>query len=140
MFDLIPFERRQRNLANYFDQMEKNFFRDFGSSLPDFKTDILDKGDHYLLQAELPGFAKEDIHIDLDGDRMTISATHTSEKEESKENFVTRERSYGSYTRSFDISNINSDAISATYNNGVLELNLPKKVLPEKTSRKVEIE
>ena len=62
MYELTPFERRSRNFAKYFDQLEKNFFGDNSRALSEIKTDIIDKVDHYLLQAELAGFNKEDIH------------------------------------------------------------------------------
>ena len=76
MFELRPFERRNNHIAAYdpWDQMERAFFGDgsWGRGLSEFKTDIQDKGDSYLLEADLPGFKKEDIHVDVDGDTMTI--------------------------------------------------------------------
>ncbi len=134
MFELMP-SRRANSLANYFDTLEKSFWGDFAKGWTDFKTDILDKGDHYLMEAELPGFSKEDIHISMDGNLLTIQAEHSDEKENKEEQYVRKERSYGSYTRSFDISNIKADEISASYNNGVLELTLPKAE-PSKTQAK----
>lgn len=78
MFELRPFERRNNHIAAYdpWDQMERAFFGDgsWGRGLSEFKTDIQDKGDSYLLEADLPGFKKEDIHVDVDGDTMTIRA------------------------------------------------------------------
>ena len=65
MFDLMPFGY-ERSLLDSFDNFEKEFFKGMNRSLASFRTDIQDKGDHYVLEAELPGFAKEDIHIDLD--------------------------------------------------------------------------
>ena len=106
------------------------------------KTDIQDKGDSYLLSAELPGFKKEDIKLDLDGDLLTISATHSDESEKKNEGgYLCRERHFGSYSRSFDVSQIQQDGIRASYKDGVLELTLPKKEakpLPER--RAIEIE
>ena len=139
MFDLMPFERRQNSLFNYFDDFEKNFFGDMGSSLTAFRTDILDKGDKYVLQAELPGFNKEDIHVDIDGDCLTIHAEHKEETEDKKHSYIRRERRYGSFARNFDISAIKADAIEAKYDNGVLELELPKRGGEEKKPQKIEI-
>ena len=133
MFELRPFERRNNHVANYdpWDQMERAFFGDgsWGRGLSEFKTDIQDKGDSYLLEADLPGFKKEDIHVDVDGDTMTIRAERHSEHEDQdkKGNYVRCERSYGSYQRAFDISGIEVANISAQYNDGVLKLNMPKK-------------
>ena len=62
----------------------------------------MDKGDYFELRADMPGFKKEEIHIDVDGDRLTISAQHKEETEEEKGHYVRRERRTGSLTRSFE--------------------------------------
>ena len=141
MFNLTPYERKINNLWNPFhelDEIEKNFF---GKTNTSFKTDIKDEGDHYLLEADLPGFKKDDISIDVDDGYLTITATRKSEYEDKdkKGNYVRVERSYGTYTRSFSLDGIDSDKISASLNDGVLALTLPKeeKVLPK--TRKLEI-
>ena len=139
MFDLMPFERREHNLQKYFDDMEKQFFGHLGD-FAQFNTDILDKCDKFVLQAELPGFQKEDIHIDIDNDRLTITAQHSEEKEDRKDHFIRRERSYGSFARSFDISGVKADEITAEYKNGVLELFLPKRGEIPASSRRIEIQ
>lgn len=139
MLNLMPFSRREDNLFNYLDNLEKNFFGDMDQNLSQFRTDIIDDGDHYTMKADLPGFAKEDIHIDLNDNTLTIHAEHKEENETKNDNYVRRERRYGSFSRSFDVSNINTSDIDASYNNGVLELKLPKleTVVPE--PRKIEV-
>lgn len=141
MFDLIPFDRKQHDLFDYFDRFEKNFFDGFGKEISAFRTDIVEKDDKYVLQAELPGFQKEDIKISIDGNNLTIRAEHSEEKEDQdeKKNFVRKERRYGSFARSFDITGIKSDGISAQYQNGILELDLPKEEPKKLESRSVEI-
>jgi len=128
MFDLTPFGYRPTNVFKVFDDFEKNFFNGSNTSFSSFKTDIIDKDDKFLLSAELPGYDKQDISIDVNENMLTISAAHNEEHEEkdSKGNYIRRERSYGSYSRSFDISNVKADEIKAEYNNGILELVLPK--------------
>lgn len=143
MFDMMPFERRNsmarfdpfRELENF----EKSFFGDFGGG---FRTDIKDKGDHFELEADLPGVKKEDIAVDIDGDCLTISAQRDGQREEKndQEQYVRRERSYGSYSRSFDISNVKSEEISGSYENGVLKLVLPKRSPTGSTSRRLDIQ
>lgn len=130
MFNMMPFERRnhlsQYNPFRDLENWEKSFFGDMTTG---FNTDIKDKGDHFELEADLPGVKKEDIAVDIDGDCLTVSAQRNSETEEKNDdtNYVRRERSYGSFSRSFDISNIKADEISGSYENGVLKLTLPKK-------------
>ena len=130
MFDLIPFEHRSNRFLNPFAdfdrEFERHFFGDLEKEFP-CKTDILDKGDHYLVRADLPGFDKEDIHLDLNGDCLTSSAVHKEEKKEEKDSFLRRERRYGSLSRSFDISGVDAEHITAKYDKGVLELTMPKK-------------
>lgn len=142
MFGMIPFEYRDRNLFNVFDNFERSFFGNSSVDLPAFRADIRDVGDKYLLDAELPGFQKEDISLDIKDGILTISAEHNenSDQKDDKGNYIRRERRYGAFRRSFDISGIDEDAISASYQNGILELSLPKaqQVLPQ--SRRIAIE
>ena len=71
MFGMIPFERND-DMFDLFDNFERNFFGNSGKSLPDFRTDIRDIGDAFVLEAELPGFDKEDIHLDLKDGVLTV--------------------------------------------------------------------
>ena len=141
MRGLMPYRRNDvRSIANYFDDFEKAFFGGLPSfGWGTFRTDIVDKGDKFLLKADLPGVTKEDIHLDLDGNELVVRVKHEEDKEEKSENFVRRERVYGSYCRSFDVTGIDTDKITASYKDGVLELSLPK--LAEKTAagRKIDI-
>lgn len=139
MFELTPFARSANNLLDYFDNFDKAFFGGFDGLTP-FKTDILQTENGYQLQAELPGFQKEDIKIDLGDGRLTIRAEHTEQNEEKKENsYLRRERRYGAFARSFDITGIDETAISASYENGILTLDLPKKPETAPVSRQIEI-
>ena len=77
MFELRPY-RNNNHMTTYdpfrdMEALERAFFgnRDFLGDVGTFKTDIQDKGDHYLLEADLPGMKKEDIAIDIDGDNLT---------------------------------------------------------------------
>ncbi len=143
MFELVPFERSMRRMMNYdpfrsFNELERSFFN--GASVSAFRTDIKDMGESFRLEAELPGFAREDISVDIENELLTISAKRSSENEEKKDSFVKRERYYGAFKRSFDISGIDADKISAAYADGILSLDMPKKqeLLPR--SRKLEIQ
>lgn len=107
------------------------------------KTDLRDTGDSYVLEADMPGFKKEEIKLSLEGDVLTIAAEHTTEKTAEdasdsegsaeqtdtakKGTYVQRQRSFCKYLQRLDISNVDADCIDAAYENGVLKLTLPKK-------------
>ena len=151
MFDMRPNPRRHamekydpfRDMQNF----EKEFF-DFpflsfeDGMLSEFKTDIIDNGNEYVLEADLPGFDKNDIKLDVDNNVLTIRAQRHSEHEEKdkKGKYVRCERSYGSYCRQFDLSGVDENGIKAKYDKGVLKLTLPKKDKPTDTGRRLEIE
>ena len=143
MFELIPIDRHTRRMANFdpfreFEEMERSFWGNT-PAVNHFRTDVIDTGDAYQLQSELPGFKKEDITIDVENDVLTISAERKFEDEEKKPNFVKRERCYGSFSRSFDVSGVNVDGIEAAYHDGVLTLTMPKKVEQQPAKRSLEI-
>lgn len=125
-YAMLPY-RRPSEMANLFNDFDRDFFAPFPSFASGFSTDITDEGDHYLLSAELPGFSRDDISVDVEGDQMVIRASHEEEKEENKKKYVHRERTYGTYTRRFDINGIDVEHISAKYDDGVLQLTLPKQ-------------
>ena len=127
------------------EEMERRFFNDPFFSTPDlatFKTDITDEGDHFLLEADLPGFDKNDIHLEINGDTLSVQAVRHSkvEKKDGNNRVVRMERSYGTYSRQYDITGIDADHITAKYDNGVLKLCLPKKAQLENGGRRLEIE
>ena len=142
MFELMPFGYRRVSAFNPFrdfEEMSRSFWDD--NNVSAFRTDITEKDGTYVLEADLPGFKKEDISIDIDKDCLTISAEHKSEENEEKtDNYIRRERFYGSYTRSFNVKGIDTDAITAAYNDGVLTLTMPKKEPEVPAARRLEIQ
>ena len=144
MFELIPFDRHFRSAASFdpfrmFDEMDRRLMN-AAPAVSAFRTDVLDTGDAFKLECELPGFKKEDIKLDVENDCLTISAERKENKDEEKHSFIKRERFYGSYSRSFDVSGIDVDRISASYTDGVLSLELPKKVEKAPEARRLEIQ
>lgn len=137
MFELM--NNNYLNSLNPFHAMNDFFSH---SDLAEFKTDISDEGDHYLLEADLPGFDKKDIQLSLQNNMLNIQAERHSkfEQKDAQNKVVRMERSYGSYSRQFDVSGIDADHISAKYENGVLKLNLPKKQETLPNARLLEIE
>ena len=141
MFELMPFGYRRVSAYNPFrdfEEMSRSFWDDTNVSA--FRTDITEKDGKYILEADLPGFKKEDISVDIDKDCLTITAEHKSEeKEENADSYIRRELYYGSYTRSFNVKGIDTEAITAAYNDGVLTLTMPKKEPEIPAARRLEI-
>lgn len=134
MFEIIPFDyhtsRSSYDPFRHFEELERQMF---SNPVSNFRADVMTKDDSFVIEAELPGFKKEDISLDIEDDILTIKATRQNEEssEDEKRKFIRRERYYGSYSRSFDVSNIDTASIKAEYNDGILTLELPKKA-PEK--------
>ncbi len=88
-------------------------------------VDLLREGDRYLLNADLPGIDPGSIDIDLDGNLLTIRAERTAALHDGAK-WIARERQGGSYFRQFTLGEgINTESISASYDNGVLSLVIP---------------
>lgn len=125
------------NLTRYdpLDDLFRGFFvRPVGyggdsNELPSVKIDVKTKDNGYLVHAELPGVKKEDIHVNIDGSVVSISAERKQEKEVKEGERVLRtERYFGKVARSLDLgTDIDEAAAVAKYTDGVLELTLPKK-------------
>ena len=141
MFELMPFGYRRVSAYNPFrdfEEMSRSFWDN--NNVSAFRTDITEKDGKYVLEADLPGFKKEDISVDIDKDCLTITAEHKSEeKEENADSYIRRERYDGSYTRSFNVKGIDTEAITAAYNDGVLTLTMPKKEPEVPAARRLEI-
>ena len=132
---LTPFERTGYDLFRSMRDWENEFFGGKSAAMSSCKTDIRDTGDSYVLEAELPGFQKEEISLELKEGILTIRAEHKESEEEQakKGEYIRRERRYGSFARTFDVSGIDESGITAAYHNGILELTLPKQapVVPQ---------
>jgi len=96
---------------------------------PSIKMDVREQGDDYLVHAELPGVKKEDIHVIVDGNQVSISAEVKQEKETREgERLLRAERYFGKVSRSFQLGQeIDDSHAIAKFNDGVLELTLPKR-------------
>ena len=110
-----------------FDNWFKPWFTTDAESA--MKTDISEKDGNYLVEIDLPGYDKEDINIALENGYLTVSAKHetTEEEKDKKGNYIRRERTLGSCSRSFYIGeNRTEEEISAGYEKGILTLSFPK--------------
>ena len=119
-----------------FDDLFRGFFvrpvdfKGAPAQTPSIKMDVQEQGDNYLVHAELPGVKKEDIHVVVEGNLVSISAEVKQEKETKEGDRVLRsERYFGKVSRSFQLEQDLDDTLaSAKFNDGVLELTLPKRI------------
>ena len=129
----------KRNEANWlpsvFDDMFKTDWlggttnvNSIGTSIP--AVNIQETEDMFKVEVAAPGKTREDFNIELDNDVLTISAEEKKENETTEKNgkFTRKEFSYSNFKRAFSLpETVNSEEISASYENGVLMINLPKK-------------
>lgn len=89
--------------------------------------DLTEAEGEYVIRADLPGLAKEDIEIQLKDDVLTISGERRSEHQDNGEGFYRVERSFGRFSRSLDLpAGVDAASITAEFENGVLEVHVPK--------------
>jgi HSP20 family protein len=99
--------------------------------------EVFEREDKFMVKAELPGMKEEDIDVSVVGDTLTIKGEKKAETEAKEENYYCCERSYGSFFRSIALpSTVDAKKIEASYEDGVLEVSLPKaaEVKPKKIS------
>ena len=140
MFGLTPFRSNYVSAYDPFKEMEEFERRFFGQRTPAMKTDIRETENAYILESDLSGFSREDIHAEIKNGYLTIRAEHKSENEDKNESYLRRERSYGSFSRTFDLDGIDADAITASFKDGVLTLELPKLTQKAEEARRLEIQ
>lgn len=102
------------------------------------KCDIYEKDNNFIIDMEVPGFEKKDINIEVKDGYLTVSASKSSEENEEKKNYIRRERSYGSFSRSFALGEVDTDSIEASFDKGLLTITIPKQEVVE-TKKTIEI-
>jgi HSP20 family protein len=148
-----PFESFRRDVDRLFDDFAGGTWRSpFGrslfepfrraetafSSVPAVDITQTDKG--YEITAELPGMEDKDIEVKLANGVLTIRGEKRDEKEEKNKDYYLRERSFGSFERSFQVpENIDTDKISAGFKKGVLTIMLPKSAEAQRAEKKIEV-
>jgi HSP20 family protein len=121
-FALDPMEDAFRSLL-------RPWRADLAERAPQIKIDLTEHEGDFAVKAEIPGVRKEDIDVRIEGNQVTISAETKKDKEEKKGGRVLRsERQYGYASRTFTLASaVDETKADAKYQNGVLELTLPKK-------------
>lgn len=148
MFRMIPYRKptsmiRSEDIFNRFfdDFFNDDFFAPIATldhKMAGFKVDVQDKGDAYLIEADLPGFDKENVQITYENQYLTIHAKRDAETEDKEGNYIRRERVCGEFKRSFFIDNINPEDVEALFKNGILSVTLKKTPLKNE-SKQIEI-
>lgn len=158
--DLAPWSRSKdavpaslSDLQREVDRVFENFWSGFGApsllrenggGLPgitiDVKIDATEDDKAYHVIAELPGMSEKDVEVTFADNTLTISGEKKEEKEVKEENYHRRERSFGSFRRSFTLpGEIDEDKISATFKDGVMTIDLPKSPQAQKKLKKITI-
>ncbi|WP_138431525.1 Hsp20/alpha crystallin family protein [Fodinibius saliphilus] len=139
---LMKYTRPGSNaMSKQFSDIMDEFFNDAvnsrrGTFVP--TIDISETEDEFQITAELPGMDKDDITINLENSRLSISGERSFEKEETGKKFHRVESKYGSFERSFQLpDNVDESSISATYDNGLLNIAIQKS--EQEVTKKIEI-
>jgi HSP20 family protein len=100
-----------------------------GTTVARARMDVIDKGDRFEVQVDLPGVSKEDINVSVEGARVTLQAESRRQKEtKDGERVLYSERTFASYARSFELpAEVTEDGADARFEDGVLTLALPKR-------------
>lgn len=104
------------------------------------RVDIKDTQDAYVIEAELPGISKENIDIKIQDKLLTLSVRQDEQSESSKDQYIVRERRVRSLERSFDVRAVDTEKITAKFENGLLALHLPKLEPAKPDSRSIKID
>jgi len=144
----MPFEGMERWFEDFFGRTFPSMGPRWWPSLrvPEFEevapsVDIFEEGHNVIVKAELPGISKEDIHVTLTEDTLTVSGEKKKEERVEKKDYHRLERSYGSFRRSFTLpGEVQSEKAAAKFKDGVLEIRVPKTEEAKKKERKVIIE
>jgi HSP20 family protein len=139
-FDDIEFDDLFGRMSRQFEEMSRQFdsTRSFGREMA---IDIREDGDSLVAVVDLPGFEKEDIDLTVTEDVLTIEASRTDSAETDDDHYVHRERRSDTARRSIRLpAAIHADDASATYNNGVLSVTLPKLIVDDEDARHIDVE
>jgi len=131
--------RNERSMTPFGEEFFRTFFGE--NTVQSMKVDVQDKGDSYLLEADLPGVKKDCISLSVENSILTISVEQKKEQEDedSARSYVYRERRVMSMSRSFSLEGVQEEGITAEYADGVLRLTLPKVVEQTPAARRIEI-
>lgn len=127
-------------MRNFFEDFPTSFNLDFSSNFAP-RTDIFEDEKNVYVSVEIPGVDKKDVKISVQDNILTIKGEKKSELKDEKKNFFRVERSYGSFCRSFTLPvEVDAEKTGAKYENGMLNITLPKLEPTPKNEKLIEIE
>ena len=140
--------RTEGYTPSFIDRFFNNDLMDWGTSnfsstntsLP--AVNVKETDDDYFIEVAAPGMSKKDFSINFQNNVLTISSERQNEKEEKDDSYTRKEFSYQSFQRSFTVpgNDVDSDKISASYENGILNIKLPKREeVKPKPAREIKI-
>ena len=104
------------------------------------QVEVGQRGDRLVVRADLPGIDKDDVHVEVDNDVLTISGERRSEQQDDRDGIFRSERTYGSFYRAIPLPDgVNADQCDAKFNDGVLEISLPLPKQEERSTRRIQI-
>lgn len=108
----------------YLDDLFDNFMTTKEDTM---KCDIYEEGGEYHIEMDVPGFEKKDISLEVKNGYLNITAHKHHEENIKEKNYIRKERSYGKFQRSFYVGDLDEDKIEASFENGTLNIVIPKK-------------
>jgi HSP20 family protein len=154
--ELAP-RRPVRELARFRNEIDRMFDEFMGAGWPSFRRwpelfgawpyadgtpalDVYEDKDVVVVKAELPGMEKDDVHVDIRGDVLTVRGEKKKEEKIEERDYYCQERAYGAFSRSIRLPvEVQGDKASATFKHGVLEMHLPKTEAAKRRSVSIKV-
>jgi HSP20 family protein len=140
MYKMIT--RPRADVGFFFPHYMRNFFEDSSKTPANYipRVDISEDTNNIYVHAELPGLEKENVKVTVSDGVLTLSGEKKQEEKKEDKNYFRIERRYGSFSRQFTLpENVKEDGVAANFNNGVLEITIPKTEPVKPKEREVPI-
>ena len=139
--DRGPFDTLKREIENLINRPFRSFSNFNPTTFSDnIDIDVIDKEKELIIKADIPGINEKDISIDINNGVLTIKGKRSQEKKEEQQNYYMMERSYGEFSRSFQLPfQVDANEAKAELDDGVLTLTLPKPKDSLKETQKIKI-
>ena len=131
MANMVPFNRKNRDVLqrNSFLNMIDDFFSEpwFERGRCTFKVDVQELPEAYIVEAELPGVARDEVRLELNDGTLGIAVERVEKFDEEKKNYIHKERRYSSMCRSIYLGDADAKGIKARLEDGMLRVDIPRQ-------------